>query len=412
MQRNYILTLQVEEHEPRGDENDVKQAQKLCCELLWLSQRSRPDIAFPVSIMGSLITKAAPRSVEIGVRLLSYLQRSADYALQLRPVDGGYAAWSDCSFAPNGTRSHTGMVITWEGAVVGWRSARQPFVSLSTAEGELVAGIETLTLAMSMKAIIDQFGVDIPVTTLYIDNQATLALASPTSSASWRTRHLRLRAALLQERVEQGTLQLKFVPGRLQLADLLTKGFPRQRLEELCGLWGLVDVMAAIAQKTLVKVMVMMTMMVQSAQERSLDKEPLPLETSWELLFMMLLMGIVVIACWECCWSLWYNITGQETPAQARRAKKLKKMQDAIKEEIHAQLSGTPVSSSPTSDGTTTTPHKVLQSTATSSTPMPPPDPHPVPRPTSTSWTPTALLRGKTVYRSDQRDKRTQTEDG
>ncbi|OLQ00171.1 Retrovirus-related Pol polyprotein from transposon TNT 1-94 [Symbiodinium microadriaticum] len=171
-------------------------------------------------------------------------------------------------------RAAGGMVITWEGAVVGWRSGRQPFISLSTAEGELVAGIETLTLAMSMKAIIDQFGVDIPITTLYIDNQATLALASHTTSASWRTRHLRLRAAFLQERVDAGNLQLKFVPGRLQLADLLTKGFPRQRLEELCGLWGLVDVSVAIAQKMLVKMMVVLTMMVQSARGAIIEKEP------------------------------------------------------------------------------------------------------------------------------------------
>ena len=406
-----LFTLQVEDQEPRGGEEDIKQAQKLCGELLWLSQRSRPDIAFPVSIMGSLITKAAPRSVEIGVRLLSYLQRSADYALQLRPVEGGYAAWSDCSFAPNGTRSHSGMVITWEGAVVGWRSGRQPFISLSTAEGELVAGIETLTLAMSMKAIIDQFGVDLPITTLYIDNQATLALASHTTSVSWRTRHLRLRAAFLQERVDAGNLQLKFVPGRLQLADLLTKGFPRQRLEELCGLWGLVDVSVAIAQKMLVKMMVVLTMMVQSARGAIIEKEPLPLETSWELCIMLVLLGVAVIACWECGWSIWYSVTGQETPAQTRRAKRMKKMQDAIKEEIQAQLASSPMSSTPASVGeAASSSSRPSSSTDHPVNIPPPPAPHETTRPTSTAWRPTGLQRGKTVYQANQKDKACQTE--
>ena len=126
--------------------------------LLWLSQRSRPDIAFPVSIMGSLLTKAAPRSIEIGMRLLSYLQRTVGVALELKPESGGFEAWSDCSFAPSGCRSHSGMAITWNKAVIGWRSGRQPFTCLSTAEGELVAAIETLTLAMSLKAIVDEFG--------------------------------------------------------------------------------------------------------------------------------------------------------------------------------------------------------------------------------------------------------------
>ena len=342
--------------------------------------------------------------MEIGHRLLSYLQRTAASALQLRPVDGGYAAWSDCSFAPSGTRSHTGMVITWEGAVVGWRSGRQPFVCLSTAEGELTAGIETLTLAMSLKAIIDQFGEETTTTTLYIDNQAALALASPTGSASWRTRHLRLRAAFLQERVDQGLLQLKFVPGRRQLADLLTKGFPRQRLEELCGLWGLVDMASAAAQKTLVKVMVMLTMMVQSARASTVGKDPIPVETSWELCIMVVLLGVAVVACWECGWSIWYAITGQETPTQIRRAKRLKRMQDAIKEEISAQLTST--AASPTSSSAMASSSTIP---ASSSIPPPPP-PHETARPTTTSWTPTALLRGKTVYKANQKDKACQTE--
>ena len=36
--------------------------------------------------------------------------------------------------------------------------------------------------------------------------------------------------------------------------------------------------------------------------------------------------------------------------------------------------------------------------------------PHETARPTSSSWTPTALLRGSTVYRADQKDKTCQTE--
>ncbi|CAE7745152.1 unnamed protein product [Symbiodinium sp. CCMP2592] len=395
-----LLTLHVEDDEAKGTDLEVKQAQKMCGELLWLSQRSRPDIAFPVSIMGSLITKAAPRSIQIGTRLLSYLQRTSGMALELKPTDGGFQAWSDCSFAPSGNKSHSGMAISWHGAVIAWRSARQPFTCLSTAEGELTAALETLTLSMSLKAIVDQFGDVVPFTTLCVDNQAALTLANPNSSASWRTRHLRIRASFLRERVDQGEVLLKFVPGKYQLADLLTKGFPRQRLEELNGLWGLVDLVQAVAQVNLIKVIVMMSMMVQSARARSVEKEPLPLETSWELYIAMVMLAIVVVVFWECGWNVWYYVTGQETPAQMRRTKRLRKMQEAIKEEITMQMAST---ASPT-----TRTFESSGSSASSTTPPPPPDPHPTARPTTSSWTPTSILRGKTIYKDTQRDKATQ----
>ena len=430
-----MLSLQIEEDEDKGDEHDLRQAQKLCGELLWLSQRSRPDIAFPVSIMGSLLTRAAPRSIAIGQRLLSYLQRTMGMALELRPTEGGFEAWSDCSFAPNGSKPHSGMTITWDKAVISWRSGRQPFTCLSTAEGELVAAIETLTLSMSMKAIVDEFGVPLPATTLCIDNQAALVLANPSSTASWRTRHLRIRSSFLREKVDQGEVKLLYVPGKIQLADLLTKGFPRQRLEELCGLWGLVDMFEAASQMKLVKVMVMMTMLVQTARGSLITKDPIPLETSWELYVVLALVVVAVISFWECGWSVWYTLSGQETPAQMRKSRRVKRMKDAIEEEIQTQmasrgnestntmLASAPIASSSTesaassSTGPTGSTSTRPTASRTAMTRQPSSSPTTPPRNYITGGSgmqvetrSTALARGRTVYRADQKDKACQTE--
>ena len=401
-----MLSLHVEENEPKGSDHDLRQAQKLCGELLWLSQRSRPDIAFPVSIMGSLLTKAAPRSVAIGHRLLSYLQRTMGVALELHPTEGGFEAWSDCSFAPNGCKSHSGMAITWDKAVIGWRSGCQPFTCLSTAEGELVAAIETMTLSMSMRSIVDEFGIHMAGTTLCIDNQAALTLANPTSTASWRTRHLRIRSAFLREKVEQGEVILRFVPGKYQLADLLTKGLPRVRLEELNAQWGLVDLLEAFSKMRLIKIMVMMTMCVQSARGSLLPKDPIPIETSWELYVVLGLVMVAVVALWECGWSIWYFAMGYDSPAKQRRMKRLQRMRDTIEEEITSQMANITTSTS----SSMTMPEMPLSSAATSSTTPPPPLPHETMRPAKTSERSTALLRGKTIYRAEQKDKSCQTE--
>ena len=95
-----MVTFEAFENEDKGTDDQVKQAQRLCGELLWLAQRSRPDLSFVVSAMGSLLTRAAPRCLQIGRKLLSYLQKSKGLTLTLRPQGSEFVAFSDSSFAP------------------------------------------------------------------------------------------------------------------------------------------------------------------------------------------------------------------------------------------------------------------------------------------------------------------------
>ena len=91
----------------------------------------------------------------------------------------------------------------------------------------------------------------------------------------------------------------------------------------------------------------MMTMIVQSARATSL-KDPLAIDAPWELYFLIVLVSVAVVAGWECMWGLWYYVTGQETPTEMRRAKRLRRMQEAVQQEIATQL-GAEASSSTTS---------------------------------------------------------------
>ena len=45
-----------------------------------------------------------------------------------------------------------------------------------------------------------------------------------------------LRAAYIHEQIEDKQVTVRYVPGREQRADLLTKSFPKQRLQELTSL--------------------------------------------------------------------------------------------------------------------------------------------------------------------------------
>ena len=204
---------------------EVREAQRITGELLWITQRSRPDLAYHVSIMASWATRDPVRVVKIGQRVLGFLQRTAETRLELKPSGEGLSAYTDASFAPTGSRSHTGSLVMLHNCPVAWRSGRQAFTTLSSAESELVALQETYILAQAVQAVMTSFRPPARIN-LYVDNMAAIFLGTRNEdgAGSWRTRHLKVRSAYVRESVASGDLCLEYVPGSVQLADILTEG--------------------------------------------------------------------------------------------------------------------------------------------------------------------------------------------
>ena len=106
----------------------------------------------------------------------------------------GLEVITDASFAPGGEISHGCVMVKWQGSMLAWRSSRQSFPTLSTAESELMEMIEGMVLGDSVDALIQEIKTEMDYSrTLVGDNQAAVALCTG-DAGSWRTRHLRLRA--------------------------------------------------------------------------------------------------------------------------------------------------------------------------------------------------------------------------
>ena len=73
-----------------------------------------------------------------------------------------------------------------------WRSSKQTFPCLSTAETELVAAIEGVIVGDSLACIVEELEGKVDKQ-LVCDNMAAVAL-STTRTGAWRTRHLKVRA--------------------------------------------------------------------------------------------------------------------------------------------------------------------------------------------------------------------------
>ena len=219
-------------------EADLRKAQCVTGELLWLSQRTRIDIGFCVGLMASWVARFPVRVSKIGGRVLEYLANTKTHRLTLIPRSAdGLRIYTDASFAPYGAHSVSGVVLQYDKCTVVWKSKRQSLVTLSTAEAELCAGCEGVTLAQSLEALINELDGSVGLKNLMVDNTAAVTLAE--GGGSVRTRHLRVRASFLQDMRERKELAVSHCPGDIQLADCLTKALLRTRLEDLSKLLGL-----------------------------------------------------------------------------------------------------------------------------------------------------------------------------
>ena len=229
-----------EEPEENITKRDIKEAQGLTGELLWVSLRSRPDISFAVSQMGQQVTKRPRWAIQVGKHVLGFLFSTSDYCLHYRSEVKGHGfddslqiprherlieAYSDISFAPGGNRSCQGVMVLFAGSPIQWEANRQAFCTLSTAESELMAAVEAMSMTQSVEALLSVIYRNPSFEkVLYCDNASTISILQ-NPDGSWRTRHLRLRANCLREKLRHDPerWKLRHMRGTLLVADLLTK---------------------------------------------------------------------------------------------------------------------------------------------------------------------------------------------
>ncbi|CAE7621651.1 unnamed protein product [Symbiodinium sp. CCMP2592] len=335
----------------------LKRAQTLTGELLWLSGRSRPDIMHSVCTMSSLCVKNPELVERIGYRVLGYLKATAGVCLWYKPCEAAYEVlgYSDASFAPSGSRSVGCSVACYYGCPVSWRCGRQSLVALSVAEAELLEAVNCVQLMSGLESFVEELQPTAPRLCLRVDNQAAVGLTTE-AAGTWKTRHLRVRAFALREAVRVETLKIQHVEGLKQLGDLGTKCFHKPRLEQLRELWGLRTdestfeteesnnprpkaSIATLAMNGVAGVLARLTLILGWLVRGSTasDSEPgggLELSFAWELYGLAILAVISAIGVWELLKWLLSRCCGSGELHESREARRLRKLQQVVHEEV------------------------------------------------------------------------------
>ncbi|CAI7743133.1 unnamed protein product [Closterium sp. NIES-53] len=207
--------------------------------LMYLMTCTRPDLAYPLSILARYVApgRHRPEHMAAAKRVLRYLCSTSGMGLVLggrRPVvliGHADASWADDQATQ---RSSQGYTFSLGSGSVSWRSTRSSSVLGSSCEAEIYAGAMAAQELRWLTYLLTDLGEpprSSPV--LYVDNKAMLALCRE-HRLEHRTKHIALRYFLASELQQRGQLRLAYVASKANTADIFTKALPPGDHQRFC----------------------------------------------------------------------------------------------------------------------------------------------------------------------------------
>ena len=204
--------------------------------LIYLVTGTRPDIAVAVGEVAKYSNNPGKQHWMAVKRILRYLKETVNLGINCDPDSTELVGYSDADWAGDldTRRSTTGYLFKFGNVPICWKSKRQPTVALSTAEAEYMAlSMAVQTVIWIRKLLKDFYIASENPTIIYEDNQGCIAMAKNPVNHE-RTKHIDIRYNFVREKVEDKTIVVKYLETGEMLADILTKGLPREQHRKLC----------------------------------------------------------------------------------------------------------------------------------------------------------------------------------
>ncbi|CAI7898718.1 unnamed protein product, partial [Closterium sp. NIES-53] len=213
--------------------------------LMYLMMCTRPDLAYPLSILAHYVAPSRHRKVhwDAATRVLRYLCSTSGMGLVLGgrgPVvltGHADASWVDDSATQQTSQGYT---FSLGSGSVSWGSTRSSSVLNFSCEAEIYAGAMAAQELRWLIYLLTNLGEQPrspPV--LYVDNKAMIALCQE-HRLEHRMKHISLRYFLARELQKRGQLRLAYVATRANTADIFTKALPPGDHERFSTVLGLV----------------------------------------------------------------------------------------------------------------------------------------------------------------------------
>ncbi|CAK5277520.1 unnamed protein product [Mycena citricolor] len=215
--------------------------------IIWGSSGTRPDLAYACSVLGHVQSNPGPEHWSLLIGVLRYIKGTLDFGIKyspqgnepgngIKPLGFVDSDWAGCI---DTRRSTAGYIFFMGGAPVAWSSKRQAVVALSSTEAEYISLARASQQAMWMKNWLSQiFLPQEPPIPLRGDNLGSISLTE-TTKGHGLAKHIDIRYHYIRDRVNDGDISVTSVPGKENVADILTKALGRADHERICHSLGL-----------------------------------------------------------------------------------------------------------------------------------------------------------------------------
>ena len=213
--------------------------------LLFLSTRTRPDIATAVNIMAKHSSSPHPIHWQGVKRIFRYLRGTPDVGVMITGeenlCDLTLTCYVDADWAtdPEDRASRTGVICYLGRTAVWWKSRKQQSIAVSTCEAEYMALFEGGKDVVWLRNLLCELGICCKntATVVYHDNQSSIVWAE--SPGLRKVKHIDLRYNFTRHLVEQGVIKVKYVNTEQNAADIFTKALSGEKYRVAKDLLGL-----------------------------------------------------------------------------------------------------------------------------------------------------------------------------
>ena len=119
-----------------------------------------------------------------------------------------------------------------------WQSHAQKTVALSSTEAEYMALSDCSRQIVWIQSLLGELGLTLVRTPIYGDNQGSMFIGSnPVQDR--HTKHIDIHYHFIREKIEEGKVEVFFVQGDKNIADMFTKNLGNTKFKEFRSQLGL-----------------------------------------------------------------------------------------------------------------------------------------------------------------------------
>lgn len=222
----------------KGSEENIKDDPKVCVAyreaigaLTYLTQSTRPDIAFAVNAAARFCEDPRQSHWEAVKKIFRYLNGTCHYKLIFTKTDSHILGYSDADYAAdeNDRISQTGYVFIKAGGAICWSSTKQKSVSRSSLESEYYAMSEAAAEAEWLSHLEQEIELSKNSRIIYADNQSAIMFAN-NNIYSKRTKHIDVHYHYVRQLIEKKKIKFEYINTKLNIADAFTKAVTVEKL--------------------------------------------------------------------------------------------------------------------------------------------------------------------------------------